>query len=103
MLGTNLYSFFILQVLECHSFVCKTEKAAMALVHACTHAYEHKEGWVEGEPPAHLHPVRRQLGGGVDVKLPGLVSNQYSMSRSWLFISQRLKTVCLMNNDLSDT
>jgi len=59
------------KVLECHSFICKTERAAMALVHACTHAYEHKEGWVEGEPPASLRPSGRV--SVQDTKLPNLV------------------------------
>lgn len=39
------------QVLECHVFICKSTKAAMACVQSCTHAYEHKEGWTD-EPPS---------------------------------------------------
>lgn len=38
------------KVLECHVFITKSTKAAMALVQSCTHAYEHKEGWTD-EPP----------------------------------------------------
>lgn len=61
------------QVLECHSFICKTEKAAMALVHACTHAYEHKEGWVDGEPSINLYSSRNNVVG-IGTHLPHLVS-----------------------------
>ncbi len=45
-----------LQVLECHAFICKSEQAAMALVHSCTHAYEHKEGWTDDAPPVDAIP-----------------------------------------------
>lgn len=38
------------KVLECHVFLAKSNKAAMALVQSCTHAYEHREGWTD-EPP----------------------------------------------------
>jgi hypothetical protein len=38
------------KVLECHVFVCKSNQAAMALVQSCTHAFEHKEGWMTSQP-----------------------------------------------------
>ena len=28
----------------------------MALVHSCTHAYEHKEGWTDDAPPVDAIP-----------------------------------------------
>ena len=31
----------------------------MALVHSCTHAYEHKEGWTDEEPPMDMHIRKR--------------------------------------------
>ena len=43
-----------IKVLECHSFICKSNTAAMALVQSCRHAYQHEEGWVEGAPPAEV-------------------------------------------------
>jgi hypothetical protein len=43
------------KVLECHVFICKSNKAAMALVQSCTHAYEHKEGWTDDSPPVEMH------------------------------------------------
>lgn len=39
------------KVLECHGFVCKTTDTALALVQSCTHAFQHKEGWLDGMPP----------------------------------------------------
>ena len=38
------------KVLECHVFIAKSNQAAMALVQSSTHAYEHKEGWVDEQP-----------------------------------------------------
>lgn len=32
-----------IKILECHSFICKSDAAAMALVQCCTHAYETKD------------------------------------------------------------
>ncbi len=40
------------KVLECHSFIAKSYQAAMAMVQAITHAYEHKEGWTDEPPPS---------------------------------------------------
>jgi hypothetical protein len=37
-----------IKILECHSFICKSDAAAMALVQCCTHAYETKEA--DGKP-----------------------------------------------------
>ncbi len=49
------------KVLECHAFICKSEQAALALVQGCTHAYEHKEGWVESEPPKELYQIMEAM------------------------------------------
>ena len=38
------------KVLECHVFISKSNQAAMALVQASTHAYEHKESWTDDRP-----------------------------------------------------
>ncbi|XP_064653270.1 uncharacterized protein LOC135503591 [Lineus longissimus] len=37
-----------IKILECHSFICKSDAAAMALVQCCTHAYETKD--IDGKP-----------------------------------------------------
>lgn len=42
------------KVLECHGFICKSNQAALALVHSCTHAYDHKEGWTDDAPTGEL-------------------------------------------------
>jgi len=39
-----------IKVLECHVFICKSNQAAMALVQSCTHAFQHKEGWLSSMP-----------------------------------------------------
>ena len=38
------------KVLECHAFITKSNQAALAAVQACTHAYDHKEGWTDDFP-----------------------------------------------------
>lgn len=42
------------KVLECHAFLTKSNQAALASVQACTHAYEHKEGWTDEMPPGEV-------------------------------------------------
>ena len=49
------------KVLENHAFICKSNQAAMALVESSTHAYEHKEGWVEDEPPKDIQTLEGTL------------------------------------------
>ena len=56
--------FSVTKVLECHAFICKSEAAAMAMVHAATHAYEHKEGWTEEAPPVDAVPYESHLVPG---------------------------------------
>ena len=58
----------VFQVLECHAFICKSEKAAMAMVHAATHAYEHKEGWADDAPPTDAYPQEQHLVAADPVK-----------------------------------
>jgi len=35
-----------IKVLECHIFICKSTEAALTMVQAMTHAFEHREGWL---------------------------------------------------------
>ncbi|KAK2169110.1 hypothetical protein LSH36_12g14041 [Paralvinella palmiformis] len=49
------------KVLECHAFICKSNQAAMSLVQSTTHAYEHKEGWMEDEQPKYMQTLEGTL------------------------------------------
>jgi len=54
-----------IKVLECHVFVCKSNQAAMALVQSCTHAFEHKEGWMNSQPSGGTRIISAKgMGGG---------------------------------------
>jgi len=51
-----------IKVLECHVFICKSTQAAMALVQACTHAFQHKEGWLSSMPASGTRIVSAEDG-----------------------------------------
>jgi len=53
-----------IKVLECHVFICKSNQAAMALVQACTHSFQHKEGWLDSMPAAGTRIVAAHDGKG---------------------------------------
>jgi hypothetical protein len=61
-----------IKVLECHVFVCKSNQAAMALVQSCTHAFEHKEGWMDSMPAgggSRIIPASdKQMSGGRSIR-----------------------------------
>ena len=40
----------------------------MAMVHAATHAYEHKEGWADDAPPTDAYPQEQHLVAADPVK-----------------------------------
>ncbi|ESN95138.1 hypothetical protein HELRODRAFT_193651 [Helobdella robusta] len=40
-----------IKVLECHAFITKTDETSFALVQSCTHAFQHREGWLQDQPP----------------------------------------------------
>ena len=40
----------------------------MAMVHAATHAYEHKEGWADDAPPTDAYPQEQHLVAAEPVK-----------------------------------
>lgn len=51
-----------IKVLECHVFICKSNQAAMALVQACTHAFQHKEGWLSSMPSTSARIIAAEDG-----------------------------------------
>ena len=60
----------VLQVLECHVFICESAEAGIALVQATSYAFEHREGWLsDGSPPPAPIGSSMMFGGSVSQSL----------------------------------
>jgi hypothetical protein len=78
------------KVLECHSFVCKTEQAALALVQSCTHAYQNPQ---DVDAPIPLTPLfykfqREESANGVEKNISIVAAPPQLSLHSPLAVSQ---------------